>query len=134
MTTQRIIGWALAVLTTALVIVNQHDVGVARDEVVYMQNGSRYADWWIGLVTFDHGISKASVTKTFGGPGPTDNNREHPPLMKTLFGLSERLLHDKLGVNELTAYRVPTAIFHGLCVLLVYLMALSIWGLSLIHI
>ncbi|MDB4963119.1 MAG: hypothetical protein JWP01_3118 [Myxococcales bacterium] len=130
MTTQRIVGWALALLTTLLVLANQQEVGVARDEVVYMQNGSRYADWWIGLATFEHGIGKETVTRTFGGPGPTDNNREHPPLMKTLFGLSEKLLHDKLGVDEITAYRAPTAIFHGLCVLLVYLMALSVWGFA----
>ena len=49
--------------------------------------------------------------KTFGGAGATDNNREHPPLMKTLFGLSQKLLHDKLGlVDEVTAYRLPAAI------------------------
>ena len=126
----RSFGWALAIATTIAVIANQRGVGIARDEVVYMQAGARYADWWIGLVTLQHGKDEASVTRTFGGPGATDNNREHPPAMKTLFGLSERLLHRGLGVGEVTAYRVPSAVMHGVLVLLVYAMALELWGLA----
>ncbi len=127
---ERVVGWILALLTTIVVIGNQQNVGVARDEVVYMQHGTRYADWWLGLATLDHGASKANITKSWGGPGATDNNKEHPPLIKTLFGLSEKLFHDGLGVNEVTAYRIPTAILHGVCVLLVYLMALALWGFA----
>jgi len=126
-----ICGLVLALITVIVVVVNQRDVGVARDEVVYMQHGSRYADWWVGLVTLDHGPSKDSITRSFGGKGPTDGNREHPPLAKTLFGLSEKLFHDELGVaSELTAYRLPSALLHGLCVWLVYTMALALWGFA----
>jgi len=126
---RRLIGWALALVATIVVVINQRDVGIARDEVVYMQNGAHYADWWTGLITFDHGVSEASVTRTFGGPNATDNNREHPPLMKTLFGLSEKLLHRTLGVTgEITAFRLPSAILHGVLVLLAYLMVLELWG------
>ncbi len=131
MTRERIVGIVLALVTVVVVTVNQTDVGVARDEVVYMQHGSRYADWWVGLVTGDHGMGRESITKSFGGKEATANNREHPPLMKTLFGLSEKLLHDKLGIaGEVTAYRFPTALMHGLCVLLVYAMALALWGFA----
>ncbi|HEX2689813.1 MAG TPA: glycosyltransferase family 39 protein [Kofleriaceae bacterium] len=127
----RLIGWALALVTTLVVVANQRGVGIARDEVVYMQNGARYADWWIGLVMLDHGVGVRSVTQTFGGPNPTDNNREHPPLMKTLFGLSEKLLHRTLGVTgEVTGFRLPSAILHGVLVLLVYLMVLELWGVA----
>jgi 4-amino-4-deoxy-L-arabinose transferase-like glycosyltransferase len=127
----RWIGWALAAATTIAVIVNQQGVGIARDEVVYMQAGARYADWWIGLVSFQHGAGEVSVTRTFGGPGATDNNREHPPVMKTLFGLSERLLHGRLGVaDEVTAFRLPSAVMHGVLVLLVFGMVLELWGLA----
>ena len=98
---ERVVGIVLALVTVIVVTINQRDVGIARDEVVYMQHGSKYADWWTGLVTFSHGAGKDSITRTFGGKGATDNNREHPPLMKTLFGLSEKLLHDKL--DELLA-------------------------------
>jgi 4-amino-4-deoxy-L-arabinose transferase-like glycosyltransferase len=126
---RRGIGWALAVATTILVVANQQGVGIARDEVVYMQNGARYADWWLGLVTLEHGIRERSVTQTFGGPNATDNNREHPPLLKTLFGFSERLLHRTLGVtDEVTAFRLPAAILHGVLVLLAYGMVLELWG------
>ena len=55
---KRSVGLILAVITTMLVVANQQEVGLARDEIVYMQNGMRYADWWIGLVKLEHGISK----------------------------------------------------------------------------
>jgi 4-amino-4-deoxy-L-arabinose transferase-like glycosyltransferase len=127
----RWIGVALAVIATVVVAINQRDVGIARDEVVYMQAGARYADWWLGLVTFGHGPGRDSVTKTFGGPGATDNNREHPPVMKTLFGLSHKLLHDQLGVlDDVTAFRLPSAILHGAAVGLVFAIALGLWGLA----
>jgi 4-amino-4-deoxy-L-arabinose transferase-like glycosyltransferase len=124
----RAIGWLLALATVALVVGNEQQVGFARDEVVYMSHGGAYADWWIGLVTLDHGVSREGITRTFGGPGATDGNREHPPLMKTLYGLSHRLLHRRLGLDEATAYRLPNALLHGLLVLLVFLMVLELWG------
>jgi 4-amino-4-deoxy-L-arabinose transferase-like glycosyltransferase len=127
---RRAIGWLLALATVVLVIGNGQEVGIARDETVYMSYGSAYADWWIGLVTLEHGAAKASITRTFGGPGATDGNREHPPLMKTLYGLSHRLLHKRLGVAELAAYRLPNALVHGVLVLLVFLMVLELWGLA----
>ena len=126
----RLVGWALAAATAIAVIANQRGVGIARDEVIYMQIGARYADWWIGLASFQHGIGEASITRTFGGPGATDNNREHPPVMKTLFGLSHRLIHGALGADEVTAFRLPSALVHGALVLLVYGMVLELWGLA----
>ena len=129
--TRRSIGWALAVVATIVVAVNQRDLGIARDEVVYIQNGERYADWWTGLVTGKHGISDASIEKSWGGALGGGNNPEHPPLMKTLFGLSERLLHGKLGIaNDVTASRLPSAMMHGVAVLVVYLFALELAGLA----
>ncbi len=130
MTRERITGLVLALFTVVVVMVSQRDVGIARDEAVYMNAGTKYADWWIGLVTFDHGIGKDAITKSWGGKAPTDNNREHPPLMKTLFGFSEKLLHDKLGIDELTAYRFPSAVMHGVLVWLVFLFVLGLWGFA----
>ena len=40
---KRTIGWILALVTVALVVSNQQQVGLARDELVYMQSGSTYA-------------------------------------------------------------------------------------------
>jgi len=126
---RRLTAVGLAVLAFGLVMCSQRDVGIARDETVYMVHGRRYAEWWIGAVTGKGVVNETAITSHFGGRGPTDNNREHPPLMKTLFGLSERLLHDRLGVaSEVSAYRLPTAALHALLVALVFLMTQALWG------
>jgi dolichyl-phosphate-mannose-protein mannosyltransferase len=127
---QKLLGLALAICATMLVLANEQQIGVARDEVVYMQAGAGYAKWWLGLVTFDHGISKDSITRSWGGPDATSNNREHPPFMKTLYGFSDRILHRGLGMNEVIAFRFPAAILHGILVFLVFLMVLELWGLA----
>lgn len=125
LTKPRVIGWLLALATVITVTINQRDVGIARDEVVYMAAGTHYADWWLGLVTFDHGVGGDRIKRTF------EENHEHPPLMKTLSGLSHRVLHDKLGIaGELTAFRFPAAALHGVLVLLVFSMTVSLWGLA----
>ena len=126
---QRLIGWALALITVLLVSSNQQEIGIARDETVYFSAASKYADWWLGLVTFKHGAGKKSITDSFGGADPTANNREHPPLIKTAFGLSHWLLYKQLHItDEATAYRFPSALLAGLLVLLVYSMTLALWG------
>ncbi|MCP4446288.1 MAG: hypothetical protein GY811_13225 [Myxococcales bacterium] len=126
----RLIAFLLFVFASGLVIHAQRDQGIARDEVVYMNYGTRYADWWVDFASGVDGIThKDTITKHFGGARPTDGNREHPPLMKTLFGLSERLLHDELGwTSQTTGYRVPTALANGLLVSLVFLFVLGFWG------
>ncbi|HEX6589065.1 MAG TPA: glycosyltransferase family 39 protein, partial [Longimicrobiales bacterium] len=126
---RRLVGWALALLTVLVVTTNQRDVGIARDETVYFNAGTSYAHWWLGLVTFEHGVSKQSITRAFGGPPGGGTNSEHPPLVKTAVGLSHWLLYEKLHVtDELTAFRFPGALFAGLLVLLVYAMTLALWG------
>jgi len=122
---------ALALVASTLVLVLQRDVGVARDETVYMHHGSQYADWWLGLLTGDSGAGERAIEKTWGGKDPTANNREHPPLMKTAFGLSEKLLHDGLGVaSELSAYRAPSALLWGLLAALVFAFTCAVWGVT----
>ena len=126
-----LLGLALAAATVICVVANQRDVGIARDEVVYMNAAEHYASWWGGLVTFHHGIDRASITRAFGGPYGGGGNPEHPPLMKTASGISHWLVHDELhAAGELTAFRLPAALLEGACVLLVFLMALELWGLA----
>jgi hypothetical protein len=123
-TKQRITGWALAVVTILTVLINERDVGIARDETVYMSVAPRYAHWWL------HG-GDGGIEQTFGGPMAGGNNPEHPPLIKTLEGLSHALLYDTLGVtDELTSFRLPSAVLHGVCVWLVYAMTLELWGFA----
>jgi hypothetical protein len=111
------------------VALTQRAHGVVRDETVYMDAGARQAGWYLGLFTGDSGLSDASITKSWGGPEATSNNREHPPLMKTMFGFSERIMHRWLGLtSSTTAFRLPTAAMNALLVLLVFLWVGSIWG------
>jgi 4-amino-4-deoxy-L-arabinose transferase-like glycosyltransferase len=126
-----LVGWALALITVLAVTGNQQDVGIARDETVYFNAGTRYADWWLGLVTFKHGIASKHIDGVWGGDPGGVNNSEHPPLMKTAMGMSHWLLHRQLHItDELTAYRFPGALLAGLLVLLVYSMTFALWGFS----
>ena len=131
----RAIGAALMVLTIAVTLVAQRDVGLARDEIVYMGAGDGYATWWLDAIDGDGKgpapTSHAGITGAWGGPGATDHNREHPPLMKTLFGLSHKLLHDELEVaSHTTAYRAPTALLQAIMILVVFAWAVAAWGLA----
>jgi hypothetical protein len=127
-----LIAIGLFVVCTALIGVSQRDQGIARDETVYMHHGSKYADWWLGLLTFEGGhLTEEDITKHFGGDKPWANNREHPPLMKTLFGLSERLFHDKLGwFSQTSSYRLPTVVVSSLLIVLAFLFVSRLWGMK----
>ncbi|HUS29517.1 MAG TPA: glycosyltransferase family 39 protein [Kofleriaceae bacterium] len=130
MTRQRLVGYGLALLTFFVVLANQREVGIARDEVVYFNAGSRYAEWWDRAFTGKGVVSKKGITDYWGGIGG-GNNAEHPPLAKTLIGASHKLFHDKLHIlDELTAFRLPGALFAALVVWLVFSMTLAIWGFA----
>lgn len=121
----------LFVLSLTLVLINQRQVGIVRDEVLYVGAGKAYARWWLDVASFTPGrTSEAGITKVWGGPNSTDNNREHPPLMKTLFGLSQLVLHDQLGVtsSDLTAARAATAAVHALAIAVLFLWVAAAWG------
>jgi 4-amino-4-deoxy-L-arabinose transferase-like glycosyltransferase len=128
---RRAIGILLALHAFAIVLANQDDVGLSRDETTYMAVGERYAGWWLDLVTFTDGVTaEKRITATWGGKPGGANNTEHPPLVKTIMGLSERILHRGLGwTDRVTAHRVPGAAFYALLVGLVFAMVLAVWGL-----
>jgi 4-amino-4-deoxy-L-arabinose transferase-like glycosyltransferase len=123
---------AIGMVATVAVVRGQRSQGLVRDEVVYMNAGSRYVRWWIDLVDGKEGMTeRPGIASHFGGPRSTDNNREHPPLMKTLFGLSKLVVHDELGwASRITAYRLPTALCFGLLCALVVLFAAAVFGLA----
>ncbi len=120
----------LALAAFVAVLSAQRDQGIVRDEVVYMTYGSKYAQWWSDFATGkDAMLTETAITGHFGGPGATDNNREHPPLMKTLFGFSETLFHRQLGwASSVTAYRIPSAFMNAILIALVFLFSSAIWG------
>ncbi len=126
------LGLALACAAAAFVAVAaaQKTQGIARDEVVYMRAGSHYARWWQAWLRGDDGIAtRAGIGKHFGGPRATDNNREHPPLMKLLFGVSANTFHSQLGwTDRITAYRLPSAAMNAVLIALVVLFVAGRWG------
>jgi hypothetical protein len=120
---------ALFVVTFATVLRAQRDTGLARDEVIYMHQGKTYARWWLDLVDGDPVFSIKKINAAFGEGRVDAGNGEHPPLMKTLFGLSHTLLYEELRwTSETTAYRAPTALLQALLVLIVFGFTLSVWG------
>jgi len=119
----------LAVVGAIVVLVNQRDVGIARDETVYMTAGVRYAQWWGGAVTFRSEITAANIAATFGGQNGGPQNPEHPPLVKTLSGLSHHWFYEVIPIfDELTAFRLPSAVLAGVLVWLVFVMTCELWG------
>jgi 4-amino-4-deoxy-L-arabinose transferase-like glycosyltransferase len=115
----------LGAITFTLVMFNQRDVGIARDETVYFHAGDQYVAWWSDLFHARGALAQQSIEAHWAG---TDNNSEHPPLMKEMFGVSEAILHGWFGVDPVSAYRAPTALLHALLVALVFAWAASIWG------
>ncbi len=125
----RATGALLFVASLALVLAAQRDVGLARDEVLYMHQGKVYAAWWTGAVTGEPVLTEEKIDAAWGAGRVDAGNGEHPPLLKTMFGLSHALLHDELGVaSERTAYRAPTALLQAVLVVLVFAFTLAVWG------
>jgi 4-amino-4-deoxy-L-arabinose transferase-like glycosyltransferase len=120
---QKLVGLALSIATVIAVMINQRDVGLARDETVYMGAAPHYADFWMHPW-------RGGIDQTFGGAMGGGNNPEHPPLVKTLAGFSHKLVHGVLGVDEISAFRLPSAVMHGGCVWLVFAMTLELWGFA----
>ena len=127
---RRWLALILAAGAFVAVFLAQRDQGIVRDETVYMSHGDKYFDWWSQFSRLEDGaVSEPVITKHFGGAQPTANNREHPPLMKTLFGLSHWLFHGKLGwTDEVSAYRMPSAAMNALLIALIFLWVASVWG------
>ena len=120
-----VIGLVFCLLTVGLLVQTSDDVGVPRDESFYFYAGDRAGDWVLGLFQSGvHSFSRAEIEKGFG------YNHEHPVLMKTLFGVSHRLLHDKWGVfqSHILAYRFPSMVLAGLAVWLTYLLGRMMAG------
>jgi hypothetical protein len=99
--------------------------GVHRDESVYMQAGERYAAYWNGAVTgkVKAPFSEKTVAATWSCGEAC--NSEHPPLMKTLYGLSWRTFK---FLSPVTAFRLPTALMFGILAALVYLFFVDAWA------
>jgi hypothetical protein len=136
---------ALALATCSWMLAVEGRQGIGRDESQYFRAGEHYWGWFESLwsqVRAGHpgrAFSRAAVD------GVWNDNHEHPPLMKTLFGVSWRLFHtcDCVGAKsslhpipitgrhvtlplfkrDSSAFRFPAILLAGLGVALAYWLA-----------
>lgn len=101
---------SVAVLAVAWLWVTAPSIGYARDEGFYFQAATQYGKWLELLVTQpDQALTRAAIDAHFR------INAEHPSLMKLLFAISYRLLHQWLGIIAMPgeAFRLPAMLISG---------------------
>jgi hypothetical protein len=137
----------LLVAAALVVLTASRSQGLARDEAYYMRAGELYVTYWEKALLR---IASGGIAAAFADPFIETYfayNAEHPALMKTLGGISWRLLHrctcpeqagrlaarqarhPTLGwLDGITAFRLPAALLFGALVAFVYLFALRLAG------
>jgi 4-amino-4-deoxy-L-arabinose transferase-like glycosyltransferase len=113
-----LVGAGLALVYVAWLLAGARALGFPRDEGLYFSVGADYFRWWHSL--FERGrdaLQQGAIDAAF------NVNPEHPPLMKTLFGASEWLLHEKwrLFADASTAFRLPGMMTAGMAIWVTYL-------------
>lgn len=101
-------------------------MGFTRDESYYFHAGREYAGWFAEL---EENIDAGEMRESFTQEGIDKHwsyNPEHPVLMKTLFGLSDRYLHAERGwMSPSLAMRFPTMVSGALMIFFTFLFALD---------
>jgi len=90
----RLMAAAMFVGTTALLL-STLDMGFSRDESFYFAYGEGYQEWFVDV---EHAETPEEIDRIFGRDAVIRTwlgNYEHPPLMKSLFGLSWRVFARK---------------------------------------
>jgi len=115
----RIALFALAAAVTAAASTRQ---GITRDEAYYVRAARLQLDYYADLLAgrLDAPFSDETIGRYWG------YNHEHPPLFKTIAGLTMRAFRGVLGT--VTAARVAGAIFAGLLVVLVHAVFREVLG------
>ena len=113
------LAWALGVLVVAAW--TSPAVGISRDESVYFYAAESYATWW-GRFLRSPGAAVAEADRFFGA------NHEHPPLAKTVYGLTHASLSQGLGVaSHRAGFRAGAFLFAAA---LAWLLCLWGWDLA----
>ncbi len=120
-----LVGAGIALVYMSALVASAHSLGFMRDETFYFRAGSSYFGWWRSL--FEHGaaaLDRGPIDRAFG------DNHEHPALMKTLFGMSEWLFHERWPVfeDQTTAYRLPGMIMGGVALWTTYIFGARAWS------
>jgi hypothetical protein len=118
------VGLLLGAAYLAALLATAKDVGFARDEGFYFTAARMYQGWFDVLAASPARALDAKVIKKH-----FEYNAEHPALMKTLFGFSERLLHGKLEwLSAATALRLPGMVAGALALYLIYVFGSFAFG------
>ncbi len=127
------VGWMLAV---------EGRQGIGRDESLYLRAGERYWGWFSALADNIKAKRPLDSFRKAGVDAYFSENPEHPPLMKVLYGVSWRWLHEckpgrtshpyppggvhrtlPLFRRESTAFRFPAILMAGLGAALAFVFA-----------
>ncbi len=113
-----------AVYLTAL-LATAKDVGFTRDEGFYFSAARSYQKWFDVLIENpSDALTKKTIDRYWS------NNHEHPALMKTLFGFSERFFHKKWQLmGPSTAMRLPAMLTAAATLYLLIVFGAEIFGL-----
>lgn len=142
----RLVASLVCVLVTTVTLAVSPRQGITRDEAYYMVAGERYVQYYQDSLSgrIAHPLAAGSIETYWS------YNAEHPPLLKVLYGMSWRILHrctcaeDSRWhpavarlvsgrhwtlslMSELTAFRLPTAVFFGLLCALVYVFFVEVF-------
>jgi 4-amino-4-deoxy-L-arabinose transferase-like glycosyltransferase len=114
----QVVGAALACIYVAWLLSTVRELGFPRDEGFYFRAAEGYARWF-KLLWEDHGeaMKRGVVDASWS------YNHEHPSLMKSLFGISWALFHEKWHVfkDASTAFRLPAMAMAGMAVWVTYI-------------
>ncbi len=113
-----VVGAAIGFVYVVWLLATSRELGFPRDEGFYFHAASDYARWFD--MVFSHApnaFEKGTIDGIWG------ENHEHPALMKSLFALSWRYLHEKNHVFEdaSTAFRFPSMVMGGIALWVTYL-------------
>ena len=112
------IGALIGFVYVVWLLATSRELGFPRDEGFYFHASSDYARWFDMVLNHAPNAWERSTIDGIWG-----ENHEHPALMKSLFALSWRYLHEKNHVFEdaSTAFRFPTMVFAGVALWVTYL-------------
>lgn len=118
---------ALAIVYVWALLGTSRSIGYSRDESFYFDAADRYSEWFkLFFNQPQNALQRLMIDSHF------TSNHEHPPLMKTLFGLSHGWLFEQLhwfsqpGVT----YRIPSMILAGIGVFVIIRWATRALSLS----
>ncbi|MDD5307741.1 MAG: glycosyltransferase family 39 protein [Deltaproteobacteria bacterium] len=119
-----LVGLALAAASLASLLLSAKTLGYARDEGFYFVAARSYQRWFDVLFQEPgRAVTKPTIDRYWS------YNSEHPAVMKTLFGFSNRIFTKKLGwLSPSTSFRLPGMLTAALCVYLIYLWGATVFG------